>query len=166
MINKETIKELAELMKEYKLTEIKYEGEDDKLCLKREGSRPEPPHMPIHMTPPAWMGGVAPAFTDNGVVSKETDSEAAIMSVSNATTNASGKSIKAPLVGTFYVAPGEGKAPYVKVGDHVKKGQIVGIIEAMKLMNEIESDVEGVVIEISAQNGKMVEFGQELIRVQ
>jgi acetyl-CoA carboxylase biotin carboxyl carrier protein len=76
------------------------------------------------------------------------------------------KTVKAPLVGTFYVAPGEGKAPFVKVGDTVKKGQIIGIIEAMKLMNEIESDADGVVAEVLAENGKMVEYGAPLISLR
>ncbi len=65
--------------------------------------------------------------------------------------------VKSPLVGTFYAAPAEDAAPYVAVGDTVKKGQTVAIVEAMKLMNDIESDFDGTVAEILVENGEMVE---------
>lgn len=74
----------------------------------------------------------------------------------------SGKIVKSPLVGTFYVAPSEDADPYVRVGDTVKKGQTLAIVEAMKLMNEIESDFDGVVTEVLVQNGEPVEYGQPL----
>ena len=73
-----------------------------------------------------------------------------------------GKIVKSPLVGTFYVAPSEDAEPYVRVGDTVKKGQTLAIVEAMKLMNEIESDYDGVVTEVLVQNGEPVEYGQPL----
>ncbi len=73
-----------------------------------------------------------------------------------------GNMVKSPLVGTFYAAPAEDAEPYVKVGDHVKKGQTLGIVEAMKLMNEIESDYDGVVTAILVQNGDTVEYGMPL----
>lgn len=76
------------------------------------------------------------------------------------------KVIKSPLLGVFYAAPAEGEEPYVKPGDTVKKGDVVGIIEAMKLMNEIEADEEGIVDSIEAVNGEMVEYGQVLIRLK
>lgn len=74
----------------------------------------------------------------------------------------SGKVVKSPLVGTFYIAPSEDAEPYVRVGDTVKKGQTLAIVEAMKLMNEIESDYDGVVTEVLVQNGEPVEYGQPL----
>ncbi len=70
--------------------------------------------------------------------------------------------IKSPLVGIFYAAPGEDLEPFVSVGDTVKKGQTLSIIEAMKLMNEIESDFDGIVKEIYVKNGDAVEYGQPL----
>lgn len=78
----------------------------------------------------------------------------------------SGNIVKSPLVGTFYVAPAEDAAPFVKVGDQVKKGQIVAIVEAMKLMNEIECDFDGTIAEIYVENGVGVEYGQPLFRVE
>ena len=77
-----------------------------------------------------------------------------------------GDEIKAPLVGTFYVAPSEGAEPFVSVGDKVKKGQVIGIVEAMKLMNEVESEYEGTVAAILVENGEMVEYGQPLMVIQ
>jgi acetyl-CoA carboxylase biotin carboxyl carrier protein len=73
--------------------------------------------------------------------------------------------IKSPMVGTFYLSPEPGAQPYVKVGTRVTVGQVVCIIEAMKIMNEIESEVAGVIREVTAQNAQPVEFGQALYRV-
>jgi acetyl-CoA carboxylase biotin carboxyl carrier protein len=73
--------------------------------------------------------------------------------------------IKSPMVGTFYAAPEPGAAPYVKVGNRVSSGQVVCIIEAMKIMNEIESEVTGVIREVAVENAQPVEFGQPLFRV-
>ena len=79
---------------------------------------------------------------------------------------AEGNLVKSPLVGTFYAAPAEDAEPFVKVGDHVKKGQILAIVEAMKLMNEIESDFDGEVAEIYVENAQAVEYGQPLFRIK
>ena len=73
-----------------------------------------------------------------------------------------GYEIKSPMVGTFYRSPAPNAEPFVKIGDPVKKGQTLGIIEAMKLMNEIESEYDGVVKEILIENGQMAEYGQPL----
>ena len=70
------------------------------------------------------------------------------------------------MVGTFYAAPSEDAEPFVKAGDIVKKGQTIGLIEAMKLMNEINADCSGVVEAIMVENEQMVEYGQPLIRIR
>lgn len=77
-----------------------------------------------------------------------------------------GKFVKSILVGVFYGAQGPEEPPFVKVGDTVKKGQIIGIIEAMKLMNEIECDCDGIIEEILVNDGDMVEYGQPLFRIK
>ena len=77
-----------------------------------------------------------------------------------------GKIVASPLVGTFYAAPSEDAAPYVQVGDAVKKGQVLAIVEAMKLMNEIESEYDGIVEEILVENAQGVEYGQPLFRIR
>ena len=74
--------------------------------------------------------------------------------------------IKAPLVGTFYQAPGPDDQPYVKVGQQVKKGDVVGIIEAMKLMNEVVAPQDGVILSIDATDGNMVQYGQVLFTMK
>lgn len=79
---------------------------------------------------------------------------------------AEGETVKAPLVGTFYSASAPDEAPFIQVGDVVKKGQTLGIIEAMKLMNEIECEYDGVVEKILAENGQMVEYGQPLFVIK
>lgn len=74
-------------------------------------------------------------------------------------------SVKSPMVGVFYAAPSENAEPYVTVGTHVKKGQSLCIIEAMKLMNEITAECDGVISEICVTNGQVVEYGTELFRI-
>ncbi len=81
-------------------------------------------------------------------------------------TKITGEQIVAPMVGTFYQASSPESKPFVSVGDSVKKGQIVCIIEAMKFMNEVESDKNGVVKQILAENGQMVEFGEPLFVIE
>lgn len=77
----------------------------------------------------------------------------------------SGNLVKSPLVGRFYVAPSEDAEPFVKVGDRVKKGQVLAIVEAMKLMNEIECEYDGVVAEVLVSDSEAVEYGQPLFRI-
>ena len=76
------------------------------------------------------------------------------------------KIIKSPMVGTFYASPSPDKAPFVKVGDNIKKGQIVCIVEAMKLMNEIESEFDGKVIEVCIKDGDVVDYGKPLFKIK
>ena len=77
-----------------------------------------------------------------------------------------GNVVKSPLVGTFYAAPSEDAQPFVKVGDTVKKGQTLAIVEAMKLMNEIESEYDGIVEAVLVNNEEVVEYGQPLFRIK
>ena len=76
------------------------------------------------------------------------------------------EAVTSPLVGVFYEAPGQGEAPFVHVGDRVKKGQTIGIIEAMKLMNEIPATGDGVVESILVKNEQTVEYGQPLVQIR
>lgn len=77
-----------------------------------------------------------------------------------------GKVVKSPLVGTFYAASSEDAAPFVTEGERVKKGQVLAIVEAMKLMNEIESEFDGQIEQIYVENGQPVEYGQKLFRIK
>ena len=83
-----------------------------------------------------------------------------------ATKDSAGDSVKSPMVGVFYAAPAENAAPYVAVGDSVRKGQTLCIVEAMKMLNEITAEEDGVISEICATNGQIVEYGTELFRLR
>ena len=96
---------------------------------------------------------------ENQLVLKESDI------VQQKTDDLEGQIVKSPLVGTFYAAPSEDAEPFVNTGDSVKKGQTLAIVEAMKLMNEIESDFDGKVAEVYVENGQAVEYGQPLFRI-
>lgn len=84
----------------------------------------------------------------------------------NKSVNDGAKVISAPMVGTFYNAPSPNDEPFVKVGDRVKKGQVLCIIEAMKLMNEIESEYDGEIVEVCLENEGVVEYGMPLFRIR
>ena len=77
-----------------------------------------------------------------------------------------GEAVRSPMVGVFYAAPAENARPYVAVGDRVKRGDVLCIIEAMKLMNEITAETDGVVAEVCAENGQIVEYGSVLFRME
>lgn len=104
------------------------------------------------------------AGTDSNAGAKVTDSNAADKAGRDSEENM--VYIESPMVGTFYAAPSADKAPFVSVGDTVRKGQVVAIIEAMKLMNEVEAERGGIVEEILARNEQLVEFGQPLFRLR
>lgn len=100
------------------------------------------------------------------VVARENAAEEKSVPKQNETKDVQGNIIKSPLVGTFYAAPAEDAAPFVTEGSEVKKGQTLGIVEAMKLMNEIESEYDGVVEAILVKNEETVEYGQPLFRIR
>lgn len=128
-----------------RLTSFYYEEGDQKLSM--ECGRMEAAQAPFAEEYPLCGGG-NPAAPE-GKPQKENE----------------GKLVKSPLVGTFYAAPSEDAAPFVQLGDRVKKGQILAIVEAMKLMNEIESDFDGEIAEIYVENGEAVEYGMPLFRI-
>lgn len=90
---------------------------------------------------------------------------ATVPTAATSTVDPKWEEIKSPMVGTFYRAPGPDEAPFVDIGDRIRTGQTVCIIEAMKLMNEIEAEVSGQIVEILVGNGEPVEYGQPLMRV-
>lgn len=95
----------------------------------------------------------------------------AVANITSAPTLVTGEStdyisVKSPIVGVFYAAPAENADPYVAIGDRIKKGQTVCLVEAMKLMNEITAEEDGIISEICVTNGQVVEFGTELFRIK
>lgn len=148
-MNLKEIKEIIALMNENNLNEIEIEREGLKLKLKKSAGgelvMSAPTHYAVESLPAPKASPVAvPAASGAADVSK------------------SNKDIKSPMVGTFYRAPSPEAEPFVEVGQTVEVGQVVCIVEAMKLMNEIKSEVRGKVTEVAVQNAEPVEFGQTL----
>lgn len=160
----EQLMKLIDKVSESDLTGFKYEENGVKLQL----SKKENPvagttvAVPVSVEEAAKAVGMA-ADTFEGVEAGTQEKTQEKTQVSEAAPV--GNVVKAPLVGTFYAAPAEDAEPFIQVGDSVKKGQSVAIIEAMKLMNEIESDYDGTVAEILVKNGQPVEYGQPLFRI-
>ncbi|HEY6765856.1 MAG TPA: acetyl-CoA carboxylase biotin carboxyl carrier protein [Candidatus Sulfotelmatobacter sp.] len=161
-MNLKELKELIEFLIEKDIAEFELERGDVKVKIKRGGehsfahSAAEPRFyaVPAAPVPPPEMGtsSVPPAAPATGL--KETVPEEALSMV------------KSPIVGTFYEAPSPGAPPFVKAGDSVEVGQVLCIVEAMKLLNEIESDVAGEIVKRLASNGQPIEYGQELFAIR
>ena len=105
-------------------------------------------------------------YIENNQINTSTSSQEKVSINEDDTRKFVGNQVKAPLVGTFYRKPSPDSDPFVKVGDIVKKGQVLCIIEAMKMMNEIKSEFDGEVSSIEIENGQPVEFGQTIIVIQ
>ncbi len=105
-------------------------------------------------------------LSESNILSENCERQVSESNISDIKENVSCQNIISPLVGTFYNAQSPKDEPFVKVGDTVKKGQIIGIVEAMKLMNEIESEYDGVVKEILVNNEDIVEYGQSLFVIK
>lgn len=144
MMNEANIKKYAELMKELELTALEINEDGTTLRLER---------MPAMCPPPApatvYVPEAAPAAPSVPVKMP-----------------GEGTSVTSPMVGIFYAAPAEDAEAFVKVGDTVKRGDTLCIIEAMKLMNEIVAETDGVISEICVKNGQTVDFGAVLFRIK
>ena len=165
------IKDIIQLMEaaaKNGLTSFELEEGDWKLSMKREKKL-------VSAAVPAAEAG-AQSVAASGILSAASSGMSAVygqnagnLAANPASMEASGVSsdqvVTCPLVGTFYSAPSPDAEDFVKVGDTVKKGQVLGIVEAMKLMNEIESDYDGVVEAILVKDGETVEYGQPLFRI-
>jgi acetyl-CoA carboxylase biotin carboxyl carrier protein len=139
----ELVDELAQLLERYGLTELSYDTKDVTVTLSRGGGPVGYAAAPVAAAP------AAPAAAAKKAESVQ-----------------SGHLVTSPFVGTFYRSPSPDADPYVEVGSKVEKGQVICIIEAMKLMNEIEADVSGKVVEILCENNAAVEYGQSLFRIE
>ncbi len=154
-MNLKEIKELIEMLKDTDISELEIERSGVKVRLRKGGDVTFHPAMPRMEYPPAAI--VAPAVAEAPAPPAEKAPEQVKPNQIKVTS---------PIVGTFYRASSPDKAPYVEVGDAVKKGQILCIIEAMKLMNEIESETSGKIIQILVENGQPVEYGQQLFVIE
>lgn len=147
----ETIEKLAKLVSANELSEITIEDGDRKITVKGKKC-PPPPAMAMPFMAPAQQTALA--------------APAPAAETAPAPAEISGNVVKSPIVGTFYAAPSPEKPPFVQVGDSVKKGDVIMIIESMKLMNEIKSEFDGKVKEILVLNGQAVEYDQPLMIIE
>ena len=152
------IKELIALMRKNDLSVFKMERDGFKVTLKR-GNDFQP--IITASTPVALPAGVS-AVTAAAPVTADAASAAA----PSEPKAQNYKEITSPMVGTFYASPSPDAPAYVKVGDTVSEGAVICIVEAMKVMNEIKAEISGTVVEIAAENGKPVQFGQPLFRIK
>jgi acetyl-CoA carboxylase biotin carboxyl carrier protein len=152
------IKTLIKMVTETDITEFELENSEEKICIKRGGA-PQIVHYQAPQ-PMAFQQG-APAH-----LPPFQQTEMAESSPVKAATPDKGQPITSPIVGTFYRAPAPDAAPYVEVGQIVEKGQVFCIVEAMKLMNEIEAEFRCKIIEICKENAQPVEFGDNLFLVE
>lgn len=139
----EELKELIELLKDTDITELQVEKDGTKVKIKREKVL-SPYDAPSHKPAP---------FHETITTGTEEESQRLI-------------TITSPIVGTFYRSPTPETSPFVEMGAKVAKGQVLCIIEAMKLMNEIESDTDGIVMKILVENGQPVEYGEPLFLIE
>jgi acetyl-CoA carboxylase biotin carboxyl carrier protein len=149
----ETLKSVLTLIEGTDIVEVELEEGGRKVRVRRaEASRPVPVGYPASFGPqaPVEMSAPVPAAAP----------------VAPAETPASHHLMKSPIVGTYYRASDPAAPPFVKIGDTVRKGQVLCIVEAMKLMNEIESDVAGEIIKIHPENGHPVQFGEPLFTIK
>jgi len=137
----EQLRELIRLLDESNLTEIEVEHDDDRIRVRRD---PAPVSGAVTSAEAAstTQSGGAPAVEDDG------------------------NYVTSPFVGTFYRAPSPEGVAFVQEGDSIAPGQVLCIVEAMKLMNEIESEISGTIVEILVENGKPVEYGDQLFRIE
>ena len=142
------VKKLMELLEESGMAEIEIKEGEESVKISRYGASPAPSLLPAQsLVPQQPVSTPAPVAT-SPVVPAENQT--------------SGQSIVSPMVGTFYSAPSPTAKPFVTIGQKINQGDTVGIIEAMKIMNQIEADQSGTVTEILIKDGEAVEFGQPL----
>lgn len=146
------LKTLIDLVSESGVAELEItEGEDRVRIVNRNGAAPVQVHQPVTVAQPMPVPVPAPEVAPAPAPTAPQQT---------------GTPLTSPMVGTFYRAPSPGADPFVRVGDTVKKGQVVCIIEAMKLLNEVEADMDGTVKEVCVENGQPVEFGQSLFIIE
>jgi acetyl-CoA carboxylase biotin carboxyl carrier protein len=146
MLDKQYIQELADLLSENSLTEISVKDGDKEVVIKKEKE---------------VVAGVSTAMVSASIPASSGADAFVCTPIEK-----KGKPVTSPMVGTFYKSPSPDAKPFVEVGSTIKEGQVVCIIEAMKLMNEIEADASGKIIEICVEDGQPVEFGQVLMYVE
>ncbi len=149
------IKKLVEILEESGLAELEVHEEGESVRLSRYSEQPAPvQYAPMPAAPAPAAATPAPAATENTTSEKKEEDVP------------EGTVIRAPMVGTFYASPNPDADPFVRQGQSIKAGDTVCIIEAMKMFNQIESEVNGTIVSVLAENGQPVEFDQPLFIVR
>ena len=162
-MNQKEIKELIEFLIEKDIAEFEFERGDVKMKVKRpQANPPEVRYVQAAPSAPVAMAGSAPVAAP----APAAPSAAAQAAATAAAEDAELFIVKSPIVGTFYESPSPGSSAFVSIGDRVEIGQVLCIVEAMKLMNEIESDAAGVIAKRLVSNGQPVEYGQPLFAIR
>lgn len=161
-MNLKEIKELIKFLKEEDIAEFELERGDIKLRIKRGGAADASPERIIAVHPTIQAAPVVPAESS---VAPQTGAVTP-PSPASARTEEELHLVRSPIVGTYYESPSPGSPPFVKPGDFVEVGQVLCIVEAMKLMNEIEADVSGEIVKSLVKNGQPIEYGQELFAIR
>jgi len=165
-MNAKELKAILQALMEHEVSEMSLETPDYKLNIKRGNSLAQVQYVPAPVATPqitAPQPAVAVPAPQPAAVAAPAATPA---KAEDKKEEIKGVEVKAPIVGTFYRSPAPDAEPYVKEGDSVKKGQVLCIIEAMKLMNEIESEVAGVVRKILVNDAEPVEYGQTLFIIE
>ena len=161
-MNQKELKELIEFLIEKDIAEFELERGDVKVKIKRAGE-----HTVVHSHAEPRFYAVPPVAASPAHEMVAAPAAAPPPAAPAAPAPEEGlHAVKSPIVGTFYEAPSPGAPPFVKVGDTVEVGQVLCIVEAMKLLNEIESDFAGEIVKKLASNGQPIEYGQELFSIR
>jgi len=165
-MNHKELKELIEFLVEKDITEFELERGDVKVRVKRAGEQlvtvaaAGAPQFVVQPPPVVALPTTgAPGSAGSGPAGHAPKEQTPVVEEGVHT-------VRSPIVGTFYECPSPGSPPFVKVGDTVEPGQVLCIVEAMKLMNEIESDVAGEIVKRMVNNGQPIEYGQELFAIR
>lgn len=148
----ETIERLADIVKSRDLSELSLSDGEYSITIKGKKCPPPPPPMPMPNMP---MQMPAPVQAPSSIPAPKADKEEMI-----------GNVIKSPIVGTFYASPSPDKAPFVREGKRVKKGEVLFIIESMKVMNEIKSEYAGIIKKIYVKNGDPIDYDQPIMVIE
>ncbi|MER3603003.1 MAG: acetyl-CoA carboxylase, biotin carboxyl carrier protein [Thermus sp.] len=162
-MNAKELRQILQALTEHDVAELTLETPDYKLTVRRGKEVALAPVPPVQLPPAQPVPVPAPPVQAPPLGPSSAPREEAPSSEKECKNCVE---VKAPIVGTFYRAPAPDAPPYVQEGDRVEKGQVLCIIEAMKLMNEIESEVSGIVRKILVQNGEPVEYGQPLFLIE
>ncbi len=161
-MNLKEIRELIEFLKEQDIAEFELERGDVKVRVKRGAEAVASTHETRYVTVPSAV----PGHQDVVAAASATESAKPAEKQPEAAPEENLHLVKSPIVGTFYESPSPGSQPFVKPGDKVALGQVLCIVEAMKLMNEIESDVAGEVVKMLVANNQPIEYGQPLYAIR